>query len=65
MEKEIVGRAWIIRGFRPIYNSIREIGWGKNKGKVEIFYLKGKKLKKMLIHKDDIVERYDEKENEK
>lgn len=54
MENKIIGSAWIINGFRPIYNSIKKIKKGKNKGKLEVWYIKGKNLKKILIYKDDI-----------
>ena len=47
--------AWIYNGWR-LAREVREIRRGKNKGKFEIKYKKGYKLKKTIISADAIRE---------
>jgi hypothetical protein len=48
--------AWIGNGFHLV-RAIREIRRGKNKGRFEIKYLRGRKIKKLILSRDMIVER--------
>jgi DNA-binding winged helix-turn-helix (wHTH) protein len=49
MELHPAGQAWILNGYRIIYN-VRIIKRGKNKGLFECLYRKGYKFKKTIIN---------------
>ena len=48
-----VRRVWIKNGFR-LARAVREIRRGKNKGKFEVGYLKGTRLRKVLVAACDL-----------
>jgi len=49
---------WVNNGFR-LARGLRQIRRGRNKGKYEVKYLKGSRIKRAIVRKDVISERID------